>query len=91
MKMSTLTVYNVNEDLKSATATISDIAVRHDLSTTTVMSLFDKFINISRLTLPRVLCIDEVYAFKSDISKYVCVLVDFVEHTTIDLLETRKK
>lgn len=66
MKISLLTVYNVLNvlnDLKSSNLTFSDVAKRHDISNTTVVNLFDKHANLSRLTLPKILCIDEVYAF----------------------------
>ena len=34
---------------------------------------------------------DEVYAFKSEKSKYVCVLLDFKKQIPVDVLPNRKK
>lgn len=91
MKVSLLTVYNVLNDLKSCNETFTSIAKRHNISTTTAASIFDKHVHVSRNPLPEIMCIDEVYAFKSDHSKYVCVLLDYTSHNIIDLLPDRHK
>lgn len=91
MKISSLTVYNVLSDLKKATETFTTTSERHHISPTTAASIFDAHVSISRRVLPRYLCIDEVYAFKSDRSNYVCVLVDYSSTATVDLLPSRKK
>jgi transposase len=41
--------------------------------------------------LPKYLSCDEVYAFRSGDSKYVCVLLDFITGEPIDLISSRKK
>lgn len=91
MKISLLTVYNVLNDLKSITETFSGVANRHNISTTTAASIFDKHVHIPRRTLPEVLSIDECYAFHSDLSDYVCVLYDPVSQNIVDLLPSRRK
>lgn len=91
MKISSLTVYNVLSDLKKATETFKTVSDRYHISPTTVAALFDAHISISRRLLPRYLCIDEVYAFKSERSNYVCVLVDYTTGATVDLLPSRTK
>lgn len=91
MKISSLTVYNVLSDLKKATETFTTVSERHHISPTTAASIFDAHISISRRVLPRYLCIDEVYGFRSERSNYVCVLVDYTSTATIDLLPSRKK
>jgi len=91
MKVSLLTVYNVLSDLKSCNETFTSIAKRHNISTTTAASIFDKHVHVSRNPLPEIMCIDEVYAFKSDHSKYVCVLLDYTSQNIIDLLPDRHK
>lgn len=91
MKISSLTVYNVLSDLKKATETFTTVSERHHISPTTAASIFDAHVSISRKILPRYLCIDEVYAFRSDRSNYVCVLVDYTSTATVDLLPSRKK
>lgn len=85
------TVYNVLSDLRKVTETFSSVALRYHLSTTSVISIFDKYVDISRDVLSEVLCIDEVYAFKTKNSKYVCVLLDFKTLEIIGLLPSRRK
>lgn len=91
MKLSALTVSNVLEDLKSPTETFSTVATRYGVSSTTVAAIFDSHVSVSRRKLPKIISIDEVYAFHSERSDYVCVLVDFLSKQTIDLLPTRRK
>ncbi len=91
MKISLATVYNVLKDLKSFNETFKSVAYRHNISPTTVASIFDKHVRVSRRTLPEYICIDEVYAFKSKRSNYVCVLLDYQNQKIIDLLPDRKK
>ncbi|TDW07794.1 transposase [Breznakia blatticola] len=90
-KLSALTVSNVLADLKSSHETFTSVAKRYGISTATVTTLFDTHVQIARRRLPKYLTIDEVYAFKSDRSNYVCVLVDYLNKTTVDLLPSRKK
>lgn len=89
-KISPLTEMNVLKDLKNYHETFTSVAARYHISPTTVQSIFDSHVVIPRTPLPRYITIDEVYAFKSDKSKYVCVLVDFITHDIIDVLPSRK-
>ena len=91
MKISLLTVFNVLNDLKKPTETFTSVSARYNISDTTVASIFDSHVFIPRRKLPKYINIDEVYAFSSDRSNYVCVLVDFLTGKTIDLLPTRRK
>ena len=59
-RISMMTVYNVLKDLKNPHETFTTAARRHFISTTTAQSIFDKYVHISRRTLPRIICIDEV-------------------------------
>ena len=47
--------------------------------------------DIGRNPLPEIINFDEVYAFKSEKSKYVCVLLDFKKQIPVDVLPNRKK
>lgn len=87
------TVYNVLKDLKSVDETFTSISKRYSLSASTVISIFDRNVHVSRKPLPAHLCIDEVYAFHDDTSEsqYVCVLLDFDTGMVVDLLPSRKK
>lgn len=90
-KLSLVTVYNILEELRRPTATYREVAKRYHVSQTTVANIFDNHVDISRKRLPEVICIDEVYAFKSSHGKYVCALMDFKTHEIIDVLPSRKK
>lgn len=90
-KISVVTVYNVLTELKKSTSTFKSTADMFHISPTTVSSIFDNHVSISRRKLPRYLCLDEVYSFKSHNSKYVCVLLDFTTNKVIDLLPSRRK
>ena len=89
-KISIKTVYNILEDLKNTNETFASVARRYYISPTTAASIFDHHVNVPRKTLPKCMCIDEVYAFKSKESKYVCVLLDYTTQTPVDLLPSRR-
>ena len=90
-RLSVVTVSNVLKDLKSPNATFTDVARRYGISITTAISLFDRHVHISRRQLPECLALDEVYAFKSHDSDYVCVIVDYLDKKIIDVLPSRHK
>ncbi|MEG0528634.1 MAG: ISL3 family transposase, partial [Longicatena sp.] len=91
MKISFLTVFNVLNDLKKPTETFTSVGNRYRISDTTAAAIFDSHVFIPRRKLPKYINVDEVYAFSSDRSNYVCVFVDFLTGKTIDLLPTRRK
>lgn len=91
MKISLTTVYNVLNDLKKANETFTAVAQRYNISPTSAAYIFDRHVNVSRRKLPECICIDEVYAFSSGRSDYVCVLLDFNSQKVIDLLPSRRK
>lgn len=91
MKISIKTVYSVLEDLKDFNETYASVAQRYHISPTSVISMFDKHVSIPRKTLPKLINFDEVYAFRSKDSKYVCVLLDYESQEPIDILPKRHK
>lgn len=86
---SVLTDINILEDLKSPCVTMTEIARKHNVSPTTVANVFDSHVNISRRKLPKYLCVDEVYAFRSNESKYVCVFLDYKNKCPVEILPSR--
>ena len=90
-KVSVATVYNVLQELKRPEATFTSVGEKFHLSPSSVATLFDKHIQISRRTLPLCLSLDETYAFKSDGSDYICVLLDYLDKKIVDILPSRKK
>ena len=86
---SLLTTKLILQELKDPNMTMAAVARKYHLSTTTIANIFDAHVDIGRKTLPRFLCIDEVYAFRSKKSKYVCVLLDYKNKSPIDILPSR--
>lgn len=87
---SILTTQMVLKDLKDPNMTMVSIARRHHISATTVANIFDAHVDIGRRKLPKFLSIDEVYAFKSNKSKYICVLLDYKKKVPVEILPSRK-
>ena len=90
-KISILTVHNILKDLKDFNETFTSVARRYHVSPTSVSTIFDNHVDIGRNPLPEIINFDEVYAFKSEKSKYVCVLLDFKKQIPVDVLPNRKK
>ena len=89
-KISAKTVFNILEELKEDTATFTSVARHFHVSPTTAAHIFDAHVSISRKQLPEFINIDECYAFSSDDSKYVCMLLDNITQTPIDILPSRR-
>ena len=90
MKISIFTLQNVLKDLKNYHETFTSVGRRYHISPTSVASIFDRHVNISRKKLPAYINFDEVYAFRSVHSKYVCVLLDYEKQTPVDVLPSRR-
>jgi len=76
---------------KSYSATWKSIAKINHISDTGAIDIFDRYVNLKRLPLPRVLCIDECYN-KNQFSKpYTCILFDFLQRKMVDAFEDRSK
>lgn len=86
------TKFNVLTDLKFSHITYTYVAQKYHISTTPVLRLFDKHVNIPRKPLPEVLSMDEHFFPESSFdSLYICILMDFKTGTLIDVLPDRKK
>lgn len=90
-KVSLATVYNVLQELKRPEATFSYVASKHHMSASSVANIFDKHIQVHRRKLPECLSFDETYAFKSQDSDYICVLLDYIDKKIVDVLPSRRK
>lgn len=92
MKISSQVVLSVMKDLMRPTETFTSVAQRYHISPTTAAALFDHTVNIPRARLPKILSIDENYAFfsREQKSKYVCVLIDQRNGRPIDILPSRR-
>ena len=88
-KISKLTIMNILKDLKVVSTTFKEVAQRNLVTDTTVMNIFDTYVDIPRNKLPEVLCIDEIYSNRSKKNKYDCVLMNFETSEIIDVLPSR--
>ena len=70
---------------------LADIAKKYQVSTTYVINLFDKKVELKRLNLPEVLSIDEVYGRKLTYKGYCFVLYAPQWKKIVDVLDSRKK
>jgi len=86
------TLVNVLKDLKFVNMTYTLVGIKHNLSTTKVMRIFDTHVSIERKPLPKVLSIDEHYFPESSYdSLYCCLLMNFITGELVDVLPDRKK
>lgn len=91
-RVSVQTVDNVLQDLKSPACTFRETAYRHNLSPTTVQNIFDRNVSFpDHPPLPEFMIMDEVYAFHSKYTGYVCLFIDGNTGLAIDVLPTRRK
>jgi transposase len=79
------------EDLRSLTATYKSVAQKYNVSTTYVQNTFDKNVSLSRLPLPEVMCVDEVYSKKLSYHKYCFIVYSPMDRKIIDVMPSRHK
>ena len=77
--------------LRDKTRTYTSVAKEFNVSTSYVIDMFDRKVDLKRLQLPQVLCIDEVYAKKLTKHSYCCVLYSPQWKKIIDILDSRHK
>lgn len=71
--------------------TFQDIADKYHLSNGRIVQLFDEKVKyVPRLSLPRVLCIDEIRFSEELDQKFVCVLTDFEKGEIVDIIRNRQ-
>lgn len=86
-------IHNVMNLLKEPKTTFSMVANTYNLSTSTVINVFDRYCHIPKTSsFPEVLCIDEVYTKHSNFdSKYSCVFYNFYTRKIVDIMPSRRK
>jgi len=68
------------------------IALENKVSISYVLKLFDNsFSYFPRLTMPKILCIDEFYFSRKKAFKYCCVLTNYETGDVIDIIQSRQK
>lgn len=91
-RLSIFSDIQILNDLKDPHQTFKAIANRHYTSSTNVINIFDRHVQMSRKPLSTVVCIDEFHLGKHGVAgKYACVFLDFLKNEIIDVLPSRKK
>ena len=91
-RISYSSIKQIMDLLKSPKMTFSEASSITGIPLNTLIRIFDDHCHIPRKAFPEVLCIDEVYTKNSDFdSKYSCIFYDFLRHSLIDVLPSRKK
>ncbi len=90
-RVSDKTVLNILETLKRYNVPFTQAAQMYGLSTAGVMKIFDRYVNMERLPLSRIICLDEIYFSRTRKKKYVLVIVNFMNRAILDILKDRDK
>ncbi len=90
-KNSNYTIFAVLDALSSHTITFSDVAGLFNLTKTSVIRIFDSYVEVGRKPLPKVLCFDEVYTSRKSYQKYAFVMVDFLTKEIVNIYSSRHK
>lgn len=90
-RISNATILQVLKDCKRANYTFTSIAEKNHLSASSVINIFDQYMDIFPGKLPYVLSIDEFYLGKTWKNKYACVFIDWEKGTIMDVYPSRKK
>ena len=86
---SLFTEIRIMEFFKNLNLSCKEIADRLNVSDTFTYYTFMQYVNVERLPLPKVLCIDEVYINLSPKYKYAVILMNWENHEIIDILPSR--
>ena len=75
---------------KDYNLTARQIAKQFNVSDTYALQTFDRYVDLDRLPLPEVLCVDEVNLNIDKYCKYALVLQDFSSGDAVDILPSRR-
>ena len=84
------TVLLILEKLKPYTSTFASVGRELGISTTAVVEIFDKHVQIERKQLTSILCWDEFYFNRHSKYKYAFMIMDFKKKYIIDIVESRQ-
>ena len=76
--------------LRDINSTFKRVATHFEVSPTFVTNLFDKKVSLNRLTLPDVICVDEVYSKKLSFHSYCFIVYSPQMKRIIEVLDSRK-
>ena len=90
-RISNATILIVLKDCKRLNYTFSSIAEKNHISLSSVINIFDQYVDMKPGHLPRVLSIDEFYLGKTWKNKFACIFIDWESAQIIDIYPSRKK
>ena len=90
-KISNATIMQVLKDLKRTNYTFSSVAEKNNVSVSTVVNIFDQYVDMQPGHLSRVLSIDEFYLGNGFRDKFACVFINWETGRIIDVYPSRKK
>lgn len=90
-KVSNATIMQVLKDLKRCNYTFTSVAEKNNISASTVINIFDQFVDMQPGHLPAVLSIDEFYLGDTFDDKFACVFINWETGRIIDIYPSRRK
>lgn len=90
-KVSNATIMQVLKDLKRCNYTFTSVAEKNNISASTVINIFDQFVDMQPGHLPAVLSIDEFYLDGTFDDKFACVFINWETGRIIDIYPSRRK
>lgn len=90
-RISNATIMQVLKDCKRLNYTFTSISEKNHISPSSVVNIFDQYVSMAPLQLPRVLSIDEFYLGKIWSNKFACVFIDWETSQIVDIYPSRKK
>jgi len=77
--------------LRDVKSTFMGLALEYHSTPTSIMYLFDRYVNVKRHTLSKIVSIDEIYAKKLTKTKYACILYNPLKRIVLDVVSSRRK
>jgi len=71
--------------------TFSSIVEKNHISSSFVVNIFDQYVDMKPVHLPRILSLDEFYLIKTRINKFASIFIDWQTSQIIDIYPNRKK
>lgn len=85
------TINDILDTLKRYNVPFTQAAQMFNVSTRTVMNIFDKYCRQPKGILTSIICLDEIYFSRTRKKKYVLVIINFKNRAIIDVLKDRDK
>ena len=78
------------ELLMDSRYTFKNVSEINNVSLSTVVRTFDKYVEVKRGALPNILSIDEIYSRRLTKTKYCCILYNPIDDKIVDVINSRR-